>query len=294
MVELNRSNEDIVSCYKQLAGMGGKHKKTIDLIIASYEILSAFNPMTIRQVYYQLVSRLVIKNNRSQYQAVSNALVYARQEGLISWDWIEDRLRRPRVVGMWADLSDFADTAIRAYKRDLWANQPGYFEAWLEKDALSGIFEDLLRYYGITLNVGRGYDGWDSIYNAARRFGSGQDKTILYFGDLDPSGEDMVRSLAERLAFFGCRPEIIKCALNPDDVQRYNLPPAFTKKTDTRRAAYVAEFGDLAVELDALPADVLQTKLKKEIEARLDIEAFNKTLQLELVDKETLKRALKR
>jgi hypothetical protein len=32
-----------------------------------------------------------------------------------------------------------------------------YVEVWLEKDALSGIFEDVLRPYGVTLNVGRGY-----------------------------------------------------------------------------------------------------------------------------------------
>jgi len=84
--------------------------------------------------------------------------------------------------------------------------------------------------YGVTLNVGRGYDGWDSIHSAAARFGTGEGVTVLYYGDFDPSGEDMVRSLQERLAFFGCEPEIVKCALTLDDVHRYNLPPAFAKK----------------------------------------------------------------
>jgi hypothetical protein len=41
--------------------------------------------------------------------------------------------------------------------------QPVYIETWLEKDALSGIFEDALDRYGVTVNVGRGFDGWDSI-----------------------------------------------------------------------------------------------------------------------------------
>ena len=49
---------------------------------------------------------------------------------------------------------------------------------------------------------------------------------ILYFGDFDPSGEDMVRSLPERL---GSYPEIVKCALTFDDVERYDLPSDFTK-----------------------------------------------------------------
>lgn len=165
----------------------GKHQKTLQLIAAAYEVLAADHPMTVRQVYYRLVSGQVIKNTRSQYQAVSNALVDARKEGVIPWEWIEDRLRRPRRVPMWEDLADFIQTVLRSYRRNIWAEQPLYLEVWLEKDALSGIFEDVLRHYGVTLNVGRGYDGWDSINNAASRYLlAPQATTILYFGDLAP------------------------------------------------------------------------------------------------------------
>ena len=261
-----------------------KHAKTQKLIETAQAILSEYHPMTVRQVYYQLVSRQVIDNNRSQYQAVSNALVDARKEGVIPWTWIEDRLRRPRTVGMWDDLTDFAKTAIQTYKRDIWATQTRYLECWLEKDALSGIFEDILRPYGITLNVGRGYDGWDSIHNAAQRYGDGEVVTVLYFGDFDPSGEDMVRSLIERLSFFSCNPEIIKIALNLDDVTTYNLPPDFTKASDTRSAAFIAKYGDLAVELDALPANVLQTRLRNEVERRLDLKALGEVKDQERTD----------
>ena len=38
------------------------------------------------------------------------------------------------------------------------------------KDALSCIFEDALEPYGVTLKVGRGGGGWDSIRNAAERY----------------------------------------------------------------------------------------------------------------------------
>jgi len=252
-----------------------RHTKTKQLIDMARAILADHNPMTVRQIYYQLVSRQVIKNNRCQYQAVSNALRDARKEGIISWDWVEDRLRRPRAVSMWDDLADFVDDVKRAYRRDVWTSQASYLECWLEKDALSGIFEDALRPYGITLNVGRGYDGWDSIRNAAERFNAtGKPSTILYFGDFDPSGEDMARSLRERLAFFDCKPEIIKCALTADDVQHYHLPPDATKRTDTRRAAFVKKFGDVSVELDALPVDVLRARMLAEIEKRIDADAL--------------------
>ena len=259
----------------------GKHAKTVIILETAIEILRANNPMTVRQVYYQLVSRQVIENKRTMYQKVSNILVDARKEGAIPWEWVEDRLRRPRSVSMWGDLADFAETAQRSYRRDVWDKQGGYVEVWLEKDALSGIFEDVLSKYGVTLNVGRGYDGWDSIHNAADKYEDGDGVTVLYFGDLDPSGDDMVRSLRERLGFFGCWPDVVKCALNPDDVTRYNLPPAFAKKTDTRYTKFVEKFGDKSVELDALPIDVLRARLVAEVETRLDMDALQQVKELE-------------
>jgi len=272
----------------------GKHAKTLKLIETAKGILAEVHPMTVRQVYYQLVSRQVIKNNRGQYQAVSNALVSARREGIIPWEWIEDRLRRPRYVSMWSGLAEFAETCRRAYRRDVWDTQPDYLEVWLEKDALSGIFENVLSPYGATLNVGRGYDGWDSIHNAAIRF---MEKpaavTVLYFGDFDPSGEDMVRSLVKRLGSLGCQPEVIKCALTYDDILRYELPPDFAKKTDTRTAAFVAEHGDIAVELDALPPDVLRDRLEDEVSSRMDLEALRKIKTLEKRERARLVKRLK-
>ena len=193
---------------------------------------------------------------------------------------------------MWDDLPDFVETVRRAYRRNVWPMQPAYLEVWLEKDALSGIFEAVLSEYGVTLNVGKGYDGWDSIRNAADRFGDGDGVTVLYFGDFDPSGEDMARSLVERLAFFDCNPELIKCALTRDDVTRYNLPPDFTKATDTRRAAFVAKHGDISVELDALPAAVLRSRLVTEIESRLDLDALAEVKQLERADRRRLESIL--
>lgn len=251
-----------------------RSKKQQELLDLAKSILANDHPMTVRQLYYQLVARQALDNNLGQYKRVSRLLVEARKDGSIPWRWVEDRLRRPRTVSMWTSLTTFGHAVVNSYHRNVWVTQPGYIETWLEKDALSGVFEDIQRPYGVTLNVGRGFDGWDSIKNAADRMRSGDDVTILYFGDFDPSGEDMVRSLSERLAFFGCRPEIVKCALTIDDITRYNLPPDPVKRTDTRAAGFIARNGDVSVELDALPGAVLRQRIRREIEARLDMDAL--------------------
>jgi hypothetical protein len=104
---------------------------------------------------------------------------------------------------MYRDLRDFLGVVAYSYQRDVWPTQAASVKVWLEKDALSGIFEQELRPYGVTLNVGRGHDDWDSIHHAADRYrhawAGDIPTTVLYFGDFDPSGEDMVRSLGERL-----------------------------------------------------------------------------------------------
>ena len=130
-----------------------RHAKTTELLQHAGAVLNEWHPMTVRQVYYRLVSRQVVENNRGAYQKVSDVLVTARKEGAIPWEWIEDRTRRPRAVSMWDNLSDFATTASLAYRRNVWTTQPGYIECWLEKDALSGIFMDALNPYGVTLRV---------------------------------------------------------------------------------------------------------------------------------------------
>lgn len=271
-----------------------RHKKTQRIIDKAIEALREYRPMTVRQVYYRLVATQVIDNTRSQYQAVSKALVAARQEGIIPWQWIEDRLRRPRKVSMWQDVSHYAEAARRWYRRDVWATQEHLVEVWLEKDALSGIFEDILEDYGVTLNVGRGYDGWSSIRNAAMRYRPWKgEATILYFGDFDPSGRDMVRSLTERVGFFGTSPGITICAILREDIDQYDLPPDFTKPTDSRQRAFVAEHGDISVELDALPIKVLRERIRDSVESRMDLDALAATQEQEERDQARIDELLK-
>ncbi len=261
------------------------------------EELEIANPMTLRQVHYRIVARAdtTYTNTQGDYNQLSRWLVQERLSGGIPWARIEDRLRKPRHVNMFEDLDEFIRVVRRSYRRDVWPTQPDYLEVVVEKDALSAIFEDVLNPYGVTLNVGRGYSSWSAIKAAADRFDEGG--TILYFGDFDPSGEDMVRALEESLANpdlpnGGSFPTVIKCALTRQDIDTYSLPPDFTKATDTRRAAFVERYGDVAVELDALPVAVLRDRITQEVEARMDLEALEETRYEESADRRRLNELL--
>jgi hypothetical protein len=280
----------------------GRHAKTIVIRDAAAEVLRKYweasgRAMTLRQTFYRLVSGLVLENIDKRYKTLSDILRDARKEGVVPWEHMEDRLRRPRGPGMWDGLADFADTAVRAYRRNVWATQPEYLECWLEKDALGGIFEELLDPYGVTLQVGRGFDGWSSIKDAAARYRGYQEvgihTTILYYGDFDPSGEEMVRSLRERIEFFEVDFDIVKCALTLEQIEEYKLPPQMTKSSDSRAPKFVEKYGEVSsVELDALPPDALRALIADEVEARMDLDALERIRQVQKKERAKLAKLL--
>lgn len=272
--------------------MGRKSRK-YDLIVGKVnEILNEYaSRMTLRQIYYRLVAGQVIENKLSAYTSLSAMLVKARKRGDVDYRRIEDRVRRvDGGDGYFSDPHAYIRTIIRRMRRDaenyelnrtMWTTQPKYVEVWVEKDALSGVIYDAIRDYKLPLAVARGYSSFSFLMDAVERFGEHQDKTlkILYFGDFDPSGEDMVRDLRERLCgYAGFDIEIRKVALTPSLIQHYDLPPAPAKRSDTRSSGFVAEHGiNSCVELDALPPDVLQDIVRSAVRREIDVNTWNET-----------------
>lgn len=70
-------------------------------MLAAKAELDAHHPQTVRQVLYRLVSTQVLADTGTPCETrLTQALLAGRQQGLISWDAIEDRLRIPRTPSM--------------------------------------------------------------------------------------------------------------------------------------------------------------------------------------------------
>lgn len=260
---------------------------------AAREELRKGHPMTLRQVHYRLTSRadVIQPNTVSAYDTLSGWLRDDRLAGPVPWEWLEDRLRRPRSWAMWNDPREFLLHMRYRYSRNVWQDQEHFLELWVEKDALSGIFTDVLGHYGVTLNVGRGYDGWSSIKQAADRYRRLAEQsiqtTICYYGDHDPSGEDMHRSLIERLNRLDAYPEVPKIALTHE--QALGLPGDVTKADDSMAEAFIAKYGNLAVELDALPVEDLRASIREEVESRMNLAALEANERIEALERADLR-----
>ena len=176
--------------------------------------------MTLRQLFYQLVTQNILENKESQYKKLSTLLKDARMSGLVDWDVIEDRRRVSAMPGQFDDLSDLVQAAISSYRLDRWKDQEYYVEVWVEKDALYGILEPITRRYHVHLLVNRGYSSTSALHDSVLRFQDQQDKecVILYMGDHDPSGMNMIQDIQDRFRDFGCAVTLEPLALTMDQM----------------------------------------------------------------------------
>src|SRR6185295_4699456 len=77
--------------------------------------------LTLRQLYYQFVSRDLIANKTTEYKRLGSIINDARLAGLIDWSAIEDRTRNLASLSHWDNPSDIVTSAANSYRVDKWA-----------------------------------------------------------------------------------------------------------------------------------------------------------------------------
>lgn len=266
--------------------------ETINEIIEEYA-LEGYR-LTLRQLYYQLVSRDIIPNQQKEYAKLSSLLVKGRMAGIVDWDAIEDRIRVPDIPYSVDGIEDAIDDTISQYRLDRQKDQEVYIELWVEKDALSGVLKRITHQYHIRLMVNRGYSSCTAMHDSFERLleqeSQGKKTYILYLGDHDPSGLDMIRDIRERLQEFGVNPEVRQIGLTMKQIKSFNPPPNPAKITDPRAKWYIQEYGNKSWEVDALNPKTLHSLVKKNVEGLIDMDLFEECLSQEQKDKKELER----
>lgn len=239
--------------------------------------------LTLRQLYYQLVSRDIIPNNQKEYKKISDLVSDARRAGLVDWGAIVDRTRYLRQFIHYSEPGEAVRRAANGYSIDLMEDQKIYMEVWVEKDALVDVVGKACEQYDIPYFACRGYTSDSELFQAGRRMRfkhmDGKQVVLLHLGDHDPSGVDMSRDILTRLEMFGemqGKIDFQRIALNRDQIERYNLPANPAKKTDSRVKAYVEQYGTESWELDALEPKTLKELIQDTIVKYLDMDKFRK------------------
>jgi len=278
-------------------------KKSLALIEQINAILSEYREqgytLTLRQIYYQLVGRDIIKNDQKVYDNLGTLIKNGRNAGLVDWDMIEDRTRELHELPSWETPADIIQAAANQYRRDLWEGQKNYCEVWVEKDALASIVEKAADRWNCPCFSCRGYDSTSSIREAALRFigkaEQGRECFIIHIGDCDPSGQHMTEDIGNRLDFYKATVKVERIALNMDQVELYKLPPNVLKKdkekkkySDSRAMAYIKKYGTKSWEVDALRPEVLTELITTAIKNRLDQKKYKQAEKRMMAEREKI------
>jgi hypothetical protein len=86
---------------------------------AIYDVIDDDTPMTVRQVFYQLVARGIIEKTEAAYKGtVIRLMTEMRLGGDLPWDWVVDESRRVRITETYDSIADAiektAESALRA------------------------------------------------------------------------------------------------------------------------------------------------------------------------------------
>lgn len=280
-----------------------KTQNTIDrvnLILDEYE-KQGFD-LTVRQIFYQFVSRDWLKNTMKEYQNLASIINDARLAGQVDWSRIVDRTRFLRDYNTFETPAAALGKAALSYIEDLWADQPCRIECWIEKDALVGVIEGVCGKHRIPYLSCRGYTSQSEMWGAAQRLngyyqnGDGQAVHIIHLGDHDPSGIDMTRDITDRMDLF-LHPGAVyvhRIALNKDQVRKYKPPPNPAKLTDCRATNYIRQHGKMSWELDALSPKVIAALIDDQVESLIEKEVWEESVKRETANREVMQQIVNR
>lgn len=253
---------------------------------------------TLRGYYYDLVG--FIPNAIEIYKRIGNLISDLRYSGHIDWSAMEDRARTNDIPQEFENLSELIQAAINSYKLSRWADQKFYVELFSEKDTMYSRLNPLARKYHIPLNINRGYASSSVIYELSKRLQEkieeGKYVILLYVGDHDPSGLDMINDIEKRVEEFLTKGrrytepnfKIVHVALTKEQVEKYKLPPNPAKLSDSRSAKYIEEHGEISWELDALKPQIMIKIVEDIILKYIDMDKYNAWIDREKEEKQEM------
>ena len=243
------------------------------------ELTTVFTTMTVRQVFYQLVSLGVVpKTENGGYRPVQEQVLKMRREGVLPWSFIADGTRWMRKPDSYDSVDDAIVSMHRTYRRNLWPDQNVRIEVWLEKDALAGVVAPMTSAWDIPLMVSRGTSSATFLHSAGQAARNAwerdQTETIVYaLYDFDAAGARAARTIEAGLREHGGDAPVTfeLLALTSDQIEEWELPTRPAKATDPE----AHKFGSEAVELDAIPPDKLTELVDEAVRQHIDADAWN-------------------
>lgn len=242
--------------------------------------------VTLRQVFYRLVSEQLIPNTLSAYKRLSDRTSEARRDG--TFPALLDQTRKIERPFGEQDVSTALKDLAEYWRRDRTVGQE--YQVWLivEKKTLVEQIRAWTHQWGIPVVAAGGY-GSQTIIDEIRDEVEADGRTAIgiYVGDLDPSGKDIERDLRKRGPEWD---QWKRIAVNREQIDEFGLLVSPGKKTDSRAPKFIEEHGELIqVEVEAIDPTVLRGLVLDAIGPLVDLDAIEAVKAEERADKAMLR-----
>jgi len=252
---------------------------------------STENPVTLRGVFYRVVSAGAVDKSEAGYQAVGRRLLALRRDGRVPYSWITDGSRLIYKPESWGHIDQMLEDAASSYRRALWHDQAVEVIVISEKDAISGVVSPITYQWDVELAITRGYSSETFTHSIAQTIidntAYGKTTYVYQLGDHDPSGVDAWRDFQAKVLTFEPDANVVfeRLAVTPEQIEQYQLQTRPTKGTDTRSSGFEGE----SVEVDALPPSVLRQIVGDAIEQHIELRALELTKSVEDSERDVLR-----
>lgn len=257
---------------------------------AMLDILAEQEELTVRHLFYLMVSRGLIEKTETEYNNVVIRLaLQMRRNGDIPFGKIVDGTRLYRMPRTYGSVDEALRETARLYRRSYWRDANELVEVWCEKEAISGFLYQITEQYGVPLMVTRGFSSESIVQSVANELENDwRPLTILFVSDLDPSGDLMPADVIKRIRHYAPSANI---ALERVAVTRYQaanlgLPTRPTKREGNRHAT---NFEGESVEVDAMHPETLKQFLRVAIEDHMDLHQLKVLQEAEASEREQLR-----
>lgn len=271
-----------------------RHRRTnaelAEIDAAIYEIAEQERPVTVRGLFYRVMSRGLVEKSEKGYSVVQRQALKLRRCGDLPYSWITDGSRLRLQPETWDSAAIALATTAHSYRRALWSDQPVHVEIWTEKDAIRGVILPVTFQFDVPLMIARGFSSDTFLHETAQEITQKRKPAVIYqLGDHDPSGVAAWQDIQRKLRGF-VRDDIEltfeRIAVTPEQIIDLELPTRPTKQSDSRAAAFDGD----SVEVDAIPSSALRELVTEAIKRWIDPEALRLTEVAERSEKDILRR----
>jgi hypothetical protein len=244
-------------------------------IVNEYDYL-----ITLRQLHYRLVMEpyLEYENTLSDYKRLSE--LTAQQRRQCTFPALLDQTRTITVASSWTSPGQGLRALAQQYRRPRSEGQEHLVVLAGEKATLLAQLAAWFDQLGAPIVLLRGYGSQTYVDDVTYMVDAdGRPAVLIYAGDLDPSGEDILRDFTERCDVWKAVEHI---AVRREQIAELGLAVNPGKRTDSRAAAFTARHGELIqVEVEAIEPGTLRGLYQTALDRYWAMSMFEASLERE-------------